>query len=119
MSAIHQVAVIVPNHLTDEDARLAAVDEMLSMYPDAMLVEGQPVVERENESIVVFTTFTSAIYDTALRIAVAAVTNEMESLVANLESNPLLTQDLAREYAIVCQALVDRIRETFHNEEEN
>lgn len=116
--AVHQLATLMPATITDDAAVAQTIDEMLHMYPDAMLESGKPTVDRTSENLIVTVTFSSQIYDNALEIASRAIFGEMRHLVNHLDDAPFLTQEQAGEYRVVITALIDRVSEVFGIEED-
>lgn len=116
--AVHQLATLMPATISDDEAVSKTVDEMLHMYPDAMLEDGAPKVDRTERDLIVTVTFSSQIYDRALQIAGRAIFGEMRHLVDHLDDAPFLTQEQAGEYRVVITALIDRVSEVFGIEEQ-
>ena len=115
--AIHQMSSIFSGTVNSEDACTQVIEEMLNIDPDAMLTNGRPVAIEHEESTIVTVTFSSRIYDTALRIACDAIFDQMEFLSETLSDAPFLTDTQRSEYSVVIGALIDRVRETFTQKE--
>lgn len=115
--AIHQMGSIFSGTVNPEDACLQVLDEMLNIYPDAMLTNGKPVAVQHDGSTIVTVTFSSKIYDTALRVACDAIFDQMKFLSETLSDASFLTDTQRAEYSVVIGALIDRVREIFIPEE--
>lgn len=110
---------MMPGTATDQDVVEGIIEEMLNVYPDAMLVSGAPQIDRHADNVIATVEFSSKIYDRALRIASQAIFSQMEFYTNSLKDAPFLTDDQSDSYIAVIQALIDRVKASLAIEEEN
>lgn len=111
MATKHSLTLLLPPGTSEDAAREAAVEQMLSQFPDAV-VDNKPSVLIGDGSTTVNVMFTSPMFDLVASQMSEVINNEIDSLCDHLRHSPL-TQNFAEEYNMVLETLRDRLNYIF------